>query len=99
MIFLPPAIRRPPMTGMGSSMGSTVGAMGQQQQPGAAAAGTAGGGAPAGGLAGAAARVKSAASAMSALTGKQRFEDPFLNQIYSSGTRNESRTTETFHLD
>ena len=96
---MPP--RRPPMTGMGSSMGSTVGAMGQQQQqqPGAAAAGTAGGGAPAGGLAGAAARVKSAASAMSALTGKQRFEDPFLNQIYSSGTRNESRTTETFHLD
>ena len=95
MIFLPPAIRRPPMTGMGSSMGSTVGAMGQQQQ--GAAAGAAGSAAPAGGLAGAAARVKSAASAMSALTGKQRFEDPFLNQIYSSG-RNESRT-ETFHLD
>ena len=80
------------MTGMGSSMGSTVGAMGQQQQqqPGAAAAGTAGG-APAGGLAGAAARVKSAASAMSALTGKQRFEDPFLNQIYSGSGRNERK--------
>ena len=84
-----PAItRRPPMTGMGSSMGSTVGV--QQQQPGAA--GAAGSAAPAGGLAGAAARVKSAASAMSALTGKQRFEDPFLNQIYSGSGRNESRT-------
>ena len=81
------------MTGMGSSMGG-VGAM---QQPGAAgtgvaaAAGTAGGSAaPAGGLAGVAARMKSATSAVSALTGKQRFEDPFLNQIYSSG-RNEPK--------
>ena len=82
---------------MGSSMGSTVGA----QQPGAAAAAAGGAAAagsaaaPAGGLAGAAARVKSAASAMSALTGKQRFEDPFLNQIYSSGTRNDFH----FHFD